>query len=95
MARTDTLTVPQGTWLQLTNADATAVTFQVKSGAVYIATTVGAVAPTDLDNALYYIAGQGEAAIAMVDLAPGTAGANRLYAWGDASISSSVYISHA
>ena len=94
MARTDTVSVPANAWTQLTNSDATAVTFQVKSGAVYLVATVGATPPADLDNALLYYAGQGEVALAMADLAPGTAGANRLYAWG-AVPSSNIYISHA
>lgn len=94
MARTDSLNVPGGSWLQLTNSDATTVTFQIKSGAVYLVATVGAVTPADLDNAVYYSVGQGEVAISLADLAPGTAGANRLYAWGDQTISSTVYISH-
>jgi len=92
MARTDTVVVPKEGWLQLTNSDATTVTFQVKSGSVYLVATVGAVQPSDLDNAVYYSAGQGEIAIALADLAPGTAGANRLYAWG--ADASSVLISH-
>lgn len=92
MARTDTLTVPQA-WTQLTNSDATKLTFQVKSGAVYIVATAGAVAPTDFDNALLYDVGQGEVAVQPLDLAPGTAGANRLYAHA-AAPTAVVYISH-
>jgi len=92
MARTDTVVVPSNAWLQLTNGDTTAATFQVKSGGIYLVATVGAVQPADLDNAVYYSAGQGEIAIALADLAPGTAGANRLYAWGASA--SDVFISH-
>jgi hypothetical protein len=92
MARTDTVTVPAEDWIQLTNGDTTAVTFQVKSGAIYLVATVGAVEPTNLDNAVYYSERQGEIALALADLAPGTAGANRLYAWGASA--SDVLISH-
>lgn len=93
MARTDTVSVPQS-WTQLTNSDATAVTFQVKAGPVYLVATVGASAPADFDNAVLYDVGQGEVAVTLANLAPGTAGANRLYAHA-AGPSASVYISHA
>jgi hypothetical protein len=93
MPRTDTLTVAQA-WTQLTNSDATAVTFQVKTGSVYIVATAGATPPTDFDNSLLYEAGQGEVALALADLAPGTAGANRLYAFA-ATPTATVIISHA
>lgn len=93
MARTDTVSVPAGTWIQLTNSDATKATFQVRSGEIYLVATVGAVAPTDFDNALFYSVRQGEAAISLADLAPGTAGATRLYAYG-VSANTNVYISH-
>lgn len=92
MARTDTLTVPQS-WIELTNSNATAVTFQVKAGPVYLVATVGAVAPTDFDNAVIYDVGQGEVGLLLADLAPGTPGANRLYAHS-AGPFCSIYISH-
>ncbi len=94
MARTDTLTIPANQWLQLTNSDATAVTFQVKGGTVHLVATVGATPPADFDNALIYRAGQGEANIPLADLAPGTAGANRVYGYADQG-KAEIYISHA
>jgi len=93
MARTDTVTLSDTTWTELTNANATEVTFQVKAGAAYLVVTVGATPPSDLDNAMAYSAGQGEAAIALADLAPGTSGGNRLYALANGY--ATVYISHA
>lgn len=93
MARTDTLTVPANSWLQLTNSDATAVTFQVKSGAVQLVATIGAVPPTDSDNAFEYVAGQGESNFALSNLALDTPTVNRLYARA-ISPSASVTISH-
>lgn len=92
MARTDTLTVPQS-WTQLTNADATDVTVQVKSGSVYLVATVGATPPADFDNAVLFEVGPVEK-FSLADLAPGTASATRIYAHA-ASPLCSVYISHA
>lgn len=94
MARTNVITLPKDSWTQLTNSDATAVTFQVRRGTVQIAAVVGAVAPTDFDKAVEYRKGQGEAAIPLASLAPGTAGANRVYAHPGPD-SAEVYISHA
>jgi hypothetical protein len=94
MARTDTITIPADDWTQLTNADTTAVTFQVKRGTVSLVVTVGAVEPTDFDNAIRYTEGQGEVAIPLADLAPGTDGGTRVYAHSNAA-SADIYFSHA
>ena len=94
MARTNVITIPKDTWTQLTNADATAVTFQVKRGTVQIAAVAGAVEPTNFDKAIEYRRGQGEAAIPLASLAPGTAGANRIYAHPGPD-SADIYFSHA
>ena len=93
MARTDTLTVPATGWLQLTNSDATAVTFQVKSGAVQLVATIGATPPVSDDNAVEYVAGQGEINLSLSSLALDTPTVNRLYARA-ISPSASVLISH-
>ena len=94
MARTDTVTIPSDTWTQLTNADATAVTFQVKRGTIHLVVTAGATPPTDFDNAVRYTEGQGEVAIPLADLAPGTADGTRVYVHSNAA-SADVYVSHA
>jgi hypothetical protein len=93
MARTETLTIPADTWTQLTNSDATLATFQVKRGSIQLVATVGAVAPTSFSQALNYNAGQGEVALPMASITPGTPGTNRLWAWANAG-SADVHISH-
>jgi hypothetical protein len=47
---------------------------------MWVTATVGAVAPTNLDDALLFVSGQGEKGDALAELYPGLAGANRLYA---------------
>jgi hypothetical protein len=39
------VTCPPGVWTQLTNSDATAISFQVLTGSVQVRATVGATAP--------------------------------------------------
>jgi hypothetical protein len=94
MARTDTVTIAANTWTQLTNANTTAVTFQVKRGTVEMVATFGETPPADFDNALTYRAPQGEMLVPLAELAPGTAGANRLYAYSQGE-AATIYISHA
>ncbi len=94
MARTETLNLPRDQWTEITNANATAITFQVKSGTIFLAAVVGAVPPTSFTGAVQYRAGQGELALPLASLAPGTAGANRVYAYPQAA-PAEVYVSHA
>ena len=94
MARSDTITIPKDAWTQLTNSDATAVTFQVKRGTVQLVAVVGATPPTDFNRTVTYRIGQGEVAIPLASLAPGTAGANRVYAHPGPD-SADIFISHA
>lgn len=77
------ITIARGTWVQLTNANVTAATFQNKSKVhtIYVKATVGATAPTDLDGAFSYEPQRGEVNIALADFVPGVAGANRLWAY--------------
>lgn len=98
MARNTTVACPAKAWTQLTNADVTTITFQNRSAHdVLIAATSGAVAPTSDTDGLLYKSGQGEINVVVADLAPGVAGANRVYAMpvglvaGDAE----VLVSHA
>lgn len=94
MARNDTITIPKDQWTELTNANATAATFQVLRGTVRLLATVGAIAPTSFNGALSYRAGQGEVAIPLASLFPGITGANRIYAYSNAD-SADVTFSHA
>ena len=92
--KSDTDVIPKDQWVQLTLSDVTAATFQVRRGTVLLVPTVGAVPPTDLKKGVSYSAGQGEVAFAIADLAPGTAGVNRVYAYS-AGESAEIYFSHA
>jgi hypothetical protein len=94
MARNETVLVPASTWTQLTNSDATAVTFQnLSGGAVRIRGTAGTTAPTDFSGALWYNPTRGEASVELGDLFPGISGVNRLWAWSEST--GEVMISHA
>ena len=82
-------------WLMVTDADVTTVTFQnITQGGMLIAATVGATAPTSDDGAISYGAAQGERNAALADLFPGVSGANRLWA-RIAGSSGTLFISHA
>ena len=48
-----TITCPDGVWTQLTNADATSITFQVLSGEVYVRYTTDTTTPTEAHGVLY------------------------------------------
>ncbi len=82
MPQNTTVNLPAATWTQITDANVTSITFQNISGSdIRVKGTVGAVAPTDLLGALLYMPYQGERNSAMLDLFPGVAGANRVYAF--------------
>ena len=94
MAQNTTKTIPTGVWTQLTDANVTAITFQVRPTAfgVFIKGTTGATAPTNTDGAIYYPPNFGEANVSLADLFPGIA-AVRVWALSDAP--SLVMVSHA
>lgn len=94
MAQNTTLTVPAGTWTQLTDADVARITFQnVGSNHVLIKATIGASTPTNFTGAVRYNPGQGERNVLLTDLFPGLVGGNRVYAYSpDAT---QVVVSHA
>ena len=95
MAQNTTLTIAEGSWTQLTNADVTSITFQVKSGGpVSIAVTAGAVAPSDFSGAVEYGEGEGEINVSIAALAPGLANPTRVYAFSHGG-PSQVFVSHA
>ena len=83
MAQQTDITVPAATWTQVTDANVTSITFQVRGhGPIYIKGTTSAVAPTDTTGAIVYVSGQGEVNKAMGDLFPGIA-AVRVYAYSE------------
>ncbi len=93
MARNEMVECAVDTWVQLTNADATSITFMVRDGEeVYIAGTVGAVAPSDFDSSLLYRNGQGERNANLTDLFPGIA-ATRVYARATTD-EANIFVSH-
>jgi hypothetical protein len=94
MAQNTTKNVAADTWIQLTDANISTVTFQNISGNfVLVKGTVGATAPTDLTGAIRYNPGQGERNVLLTDLFPGLSGVNRLYAYSQDG--ASVVVSHA
>ena len=94
MAQNTTISVPAGTWTQITDADVSAITFQVRPSAfgVFISGTADTTAPTTTSGAIYYSPNQGEANVSLADLFPGIS-AVRVWAFADAP--ASVFVSHA
>jgi len=87
--------VGSGTWTLLTNSDIASCTLQNQNGyAIVLQATVGTTAPAGLDG-LSFPALMGERNVALVDLLPGVAGANRLWARNTRAGSCQVFISHA
>lgn len=94
MAQNTTINIAAATWVLLTDANVTSVTFQnISTNFVRIKGTVGATPPSDLTGAIRYNPGQGERNVALSDLFPGLSGVNRLYAYS--MDGSAVVISHA
>jgi hypothetical protein len=82
-----TVGVARDSWVQLTNADVTAISFQVLSGRVYIRATTDETEPVTNTGWLYR-AGEGELDIALLDLV-NLSGADRVWAYaidGDAQV---------
>ena len=81
MPRNTTLDLVANTWTELTNADATAITFQNQGvRPVLLKGTVGAVAPTDTLGALEYPPTFGEVSVlTLAEAWPGVA-STRVYA---------------
>ena len=93
-----TITCPDGTWTQLTNADVSALTFEVLSGSVYIRFTTNTTTPTE-DHGILYHKGQGELKKNVSDLTY-LSGADRVWAKpvginGGISDQAAVFVDHA
>lgn len=94
MPQNTTVPVPAKTWTQITNADATNITFQnLGNGTVLVKATAGAVAPTDATGAMALPAGLGEKNVALADIWPGVSGANRVWVYSNQL--GAVFTSHA
>jgi len=95
MPQMTTVAVPANTWTQITNANATSISFQnVSAGyTVSIKGTVGATPPSNFEGAIQYPPGQRETNIALSNLFPGVSGANRIYVW--CSNEAQVSVNHA
>lgn len=87
--------VPAGDWVPLFDADAPKATFQnVGDGALRIAATPDATAPTDDREGVVYAPGMGERAVALADLFPGVTSPVRLWAYAHVS-ACGAFVSHA
>lgn len=94
MAQMATVSLTANTWTQITNADATSITFQnLGAGVLFIKGAVGATPPSNLNGALQYQSYQGELNADLGDLFPGVAGVTRVYAYS--SLDGSVSVNHA
>lgn len=94
MARNTTITLTAGAWTQLTDADATNITFQNRGGThMFVAGATDATPPTDFNGSIRYNPGQGERNVAIADLFLGLTTPDRLYAYADQGID--VFVSHA
>jgi hypothetical protein len=100
MPRQTNVTVPvRGTWVQLTDANVTTITFKNVGGqTMLLLATNGTTSPVagDVATAITCEPGRGEVAVALADLFPGIAGRNRLWATSDSVTAGTVaYVSHA
>jgi hypothetical protein len=95
MAQNTTKDIAAATWVQLTDADISAATFQNNgSNAVFIAATATASAPSNTLGAIRYNPGAGErSTVTLAQLFPGVTTPARLYAY--APQGGQVFISHA
>jgi hypothetical protein len=95
MAQNTTKDVAASTWVQLTNDDIAAATFQNNgSNAVMIVATTDATDPTNSNDAIRYNPGAGErSTVTFAQLFPGVTSPVRLFAY--APQGGQVFISHA
>ncbi|SDX81103.1 hypothetical protein [Roseicitreum antarcticum] len=82
MPRYTTIHCPAGQWTQITDADVTALTFQLQGlsyDSAFVKCTADGTAPTDELGADLYRADQGERAIPLADLGLGVAAPRRVW----------------
>ena len=84
---------PEGVYTQLTNADATALTFQVQRGHVRVRFTAGATQPAASAAGYIFSASDGEVMSALSDLTA-LSGATRVWAQGIGA-TAEVFVDHA
>ena len=95
MAQLDTIAATAATWTQITDADATAITFQNQAGInMLLKGTTDATAPTTPDGAIIYPPFMGERNVTITDLFPEPSGVDRLWVYFAAG-PGSVMVSHA
>ena len=92
MAQNTTIRLVAKTITQLTDANATNITFQAIDGPVMVKATTNSTAPTDMLGGVRYNTGQGEDNKALLELFPGIVGV-RLWAYADNA--ANVLVSHA
>lgn len=96
MARSEEVTVSgDGTFTQLTNADATKITLKNQGENVvglYGSATGTAPTPDDADQGLVLFPGQAVVGVLVADLFPGVTGADRVF--GRAQRDCKVFVSH-
>ena len=82
MPQNTTKAVPAATWTQITDADVSAITFQLLGNSrFWVKGTTDGTAPTDTTGAIIYQPGQGERNVSMTALFPGLTGADRLWCY--------------
>jgi len=81
-------------WTQLTNADATAITFQVRQGMVEVHATTDATEPLTSEYGIIYQTLQGERDVNIADLVQ-LASVDRLWARAFGADGAQVYVDHA
>lgn len=95
MAQLATVSANAATWTQITDADATSITFQNQAGInMLLKGTTDATAPTTTDGAIIYPPFMGEKNVTITDLFPEPSGVDRLWVRFEAG-PGSVMVSHA
>lgn len=95
MAQLTTVSAVAATWTQITDADATAITFQNQAGInMLLKGTTDATPPSTTDGAIIYAPFAGERNVTITDLFPHPSGVDRLWVYFGAG-PGSVMVSHA
>lgn len=94
MAQNTNKTLEKDSWVELTNALISTITFQnIGTSFMLVKATTDALAPTSLNGTLRYNPGQGERAVAVADLFPGvTSSSARLWAYVETA--GKAFVSH-